>query len=140
MNGTAAFCDQSQRQRAFCDAHLIAMPRFGANATMTGEIAAFGIAVGGTSLFCYLLMTRLQNRRRNRRLPRDGSSPDGGYYAGADAWSFSSWSGSDNPAFSTAQAIPAIQAGVIAAAMGRAAVAMAAVEAIDDSRCEGAAF
>ena len=42
----------------------------------------------------------------------------------------------------TAQAIPAIQAGVIAeaAAMGRAAVAMAAVEAIDDSRCEGAAF
>jgi hypothetical protein len=65
---------------------------------MTGEIAAFGIAVGGTSLVCYLLMTRLQNRRRNRRLPRDGSSPDGSYYAGADAWSFSSWSGKANPA------------------------------------------
>src|SRR5882757_1569447 len=99
MNGTVTFCDQSQRQRAFCDAHLIAMPRFGASATMTGEIAAFGIAVGGTSLVCYLLMTRLQNRRRNRKPPRDGSSPDGGYHAGADAWSFSGWFGSDNPAF-----------------------------------------
>jgi hypothetical protein len=43
---------------------------------------------------------------------------------------------------STAQAIPAIQAGAIAeaAAMGPVAAVMAAVEAIDDSRCEGAAF
>jgi len=30
---------------------------------MMSEMAAFGIAVGGTSLVCYLLMTRLQNRR-----------------------------------------------------------------------------
>jgi hypothetical protein len=45
---------------------------------MTGEIAAFGIAVGGTSLICFLLMTRLLNRRPNRRLPRDASFPDGG--------------------------------------------------------------
>jgi hypothetical protein len=27
-------------------------------------MAAFGIAVGGTSLICYALMTRLQNARR----------------------------------------------------------------------------
>jgi hypothetical protein len=66
---------------------------------MTGEMAAFGIAVGGTSLVCYVLMTRLQNPRANRRSPGDGSSPDGGNYTGADGWSISSWFGCDNPAF-----------------------------------------
>ena len=68
---------------------------------MTGEMAAFGIAVGGTSLVCYLLMTRLQNRRANRSSPGDGSSPEAGNYTGADGWSISSWFGGDNPAFDT---------------------------------------
>jgi len=68
-------------------------------AMMTGEMAAFGIAVGGTSLVCYLLMTRLQKRPANRRSPRDGSSPDGGNYTGADGWNIFGWFGSDNPAF-----------------------------------------
>jgi hypothetical protein len=66
---------------------------------MTGEMAAFGIAVGGTSLVCYLLMTRLQNRRENRRSPRHDPSSGAGNYTGADGWSISSWFGSDNPAF-----------------------------------------
>jgi hypothetical protein len=66
---------------------------------MTGEMAAFGIAVGGTSLVCYLLMTRLQNRRANRRSPYDGPSPEAGNFSGADGWTISSWFGSDNPAF-----------------------------------------
>jgi hypothetical protein len=30
---------------------------------MTSAMAAFGIAVGGSSLICCVLMTRLQNRR-----------------------------------------------------------------------------
>jgi len=68
-------------------------------AMMTGEMAAFGIAVGGTSLVCYLLMTRLQNRRANRSSPCDGRSPEAGNYTGADSWSISSWFGGDNPAF-----------------------------------------
>jgi hypothetical protein len=65
---------------------------------MTGEMAAFGIAVGGTSLVCYLLVTRLQNRRANRTVPRDGSLPDGGHFAGADSWSTFRWFGGDNRA------------------------------------------
>ncbi len=54
---------------------------------MTNAMAAFGIAVGGTSLICYLLMTRLQNRQRNRRSSGDDSATDGGNYAGGDGWS-----------------------------------------------------
>jgi hypothetical protein len=66
---------------------------------MTGEMAAFGIAVGGTSLVCYLLMTRLQNPRANRRSLRDGPSPDGGNFTGSNGWSISSRFGGDNSAF-----------------------------------------
>ena len=66
---------------------------------MMSEMAAFGIAVGGTSLVCSLLMTRLQNRRASRRSRRDDLSSDGGNYAEADGRSISSWFGGDNPAF-----------------------------------------
>jgi hypothetical protein len=52
---------------------------------MTSEITAFAIAVGGTSPACYLLMTRLQNRRANRIAPRDGSLPDCGDFSTARA-------------------------------------------------------
>src|SRR5260370_32111364 len=50
--------------------------------TMTSAVAAFGIAVGGTSLICYLLMTRLQNRRANRGSSGNSSGADGGDYGG----------------------------------------------------------
>jgi hypothetical protein len=66
---------------------------------MTSEMTAFAIAVGGTSLVCYLLMTRLQNRRANRREPCDGFLPDGGSYTAAEGWIISSRFGGDNPAF-----------------------------------------
>ena len=66
---------------------------------MTGEMTAFAIAAGGTSLVCYLLMTRLPNRRANRRVPRGGFLPDGGNYTAAEGWIISSRLGSDNPAF-----------------------------------------
>ena len=66
---------------------------------MTSEMAAFAIAVGGTSLVCYLLMTCLQNRSTNRSAPRDGSLPDGGHYTAAEGSIISSRFGSDNPAF-----------------------------------------
>ena len=65
---------------------------------MTSEMMAFAIAVGGTSLVCYLLMTRLQNRRANRSAPRDGFLPDGGNYTAAEGWSISSRFGGDSPA------------------------------------------
>ena len=66
---------------------------------VTSEMAAFAIAVGGTSLVCYLLMTRLQNRRTNRSAPRHGFLPDGGNYTAAEGWIISSRFGSDHPAF-----------------------------------------
>jgi hypothetical protein len=46
---------------------------------------ALAMAVGGTSLICYLLMRRLQNRLANRGSSGQSPSPDGGNYAGATA-------------------------------------------------------
>ena len=63
---------------------------------MLSTMTAFGIAVGSTSLVSYALMTRLQNRRADRRSPGDGSGPDGGNHAGGDGRSFTSWFGGDN--------------------------------------------
>ena len=58
---------------------------------MTSAVAAFAIAVGGTSLICYLLITRLQNRRANRGSSGNSSGADGG-------WSLSHWFGGDHSA------------------------------------------
>ena len=66
--------------------------------TMTSAMAAFGIAVGVTSLICYLLMTRVQNGRRNLRSSGDSSIPDGGNYAAGDGWTLASWFGSGHSA------------------------------------------
>jgi hypothetical protein len=62
MNGPATFRDQ------YALFHGIAAPHnaiFGREKTMTSAVAAFAIAVGATSLICYLLTTRLPNRRTN---------------------------------------------------------------------------
>jgi hypothetical protein len=53
---------------------------------MTAAMAALGIAVGGTSLICYLLMTRVQNGKRNLRSSGDSSTPDGGSHAAGGGW------------------------------------------------------
>jgi hypothetical protein len=63
---------------------------------MTSAMMAFTIAVGGTSLVCYVLMTRLQNR--NRRSSGDGPSSDGGNYATSDGWTMASWFSGDHSA------------------------------------------
>src|SRR3954470_19296774 len=71
---------------------------------MTGGIAAFIAAVGGTSLVCYWLMNRAENRS-TRRQGASGDSADssgsftGGY--GGEGWNVASWfsssrSSSDN--------------------------------------------
>jgi hypothetical protein len=55
-------------------------------------MTAFMIAVGGTSLICYLLMTRVQNRSARRTgVAGDGPSNGGGYDSGGDGWSVFSW-------------------------------------------------
>jgi hypothetical protein len=63
---------------------------------MTSAIMVFTIAVGGTSLVCFVLMTRLQNR--NRRSPGDGPSLDGGNYAAGDGWTMANWFSSSHSA------------------------------------------
>jgi len=65
---------------------------------MTGSVAAFGMAVGGTSRICYLMMTRLRNRRANRGSSGNSSGADGGDYDGSDGWSLSYWFGGGHSA------------------------------------------
>jgi hypothetical protein len=65
---------------------------------MTSAMTAFGIAVGATSLICYLRMTRLQSCRANRGSSGHSPSPDGGNFAGGDGWSIFTWFGGDNSA------------------------------------------
>jgi len=69
---------------------------------MTSAMAAFGVAVCGTSLVCFMLMTRVQNRRATRRPSRGGSSPDGSSFASGDSVSdgggLFTWSGGDHSA------------------------------------------
>jgi hypothetical protein len=66
---------------------------------MTGAMTAFAVAVGSTSLVCYLLMTRLPNRGVKRGSSRHSPASDGGNYAGGDyagGWTVAGWFGSDH--------------------------------------------
>jgi hypothetical protein len=62
--------------------------------SVTNGMAVFGIAAGVASLICYLLMTRVQNGKRNLRSSGDSSTPDGGGYAAGDGGTLASWFGS----------------------------------------------
>lgn len=91
---------------------------------MTSALTAFAIAVSGTSLICFALMTRAE-RRRNRRRTSEGGS-DGGTYAGDNPGShFWNWFGGTIPH----PIAPAIRAEVTAGEAGTAEAA-----AIDDAR------
>jgi hypothetical protein len=95
MNGPATFRDQYGLSHGIFAPHNAFFRR---EKTMTSPVAAFGIAVGGTSLIWYLLMTRLRNRRANRGSSGDGSGAGGGDCGGSDGWSLSHWFGGDHPA------------------------------------------
>lgn len=56
-------------------------------------VVAFGMAIGGTSLICYLLMRRPQNSQRKRLSSGDSSATDSSNYAGGDIWTMASWFG-----------------------------------------------
>ena len=62
--------------------------------TMADGTAAFLVAVGGTSVVCYWLMNRVQNRGA-RRTSGD-ISDSGGYDSGSSSWSVTRWFSSDN--------------------------------------------
>jgi hypothetical protein len=84
--------------------------------TMTSAMAAFGVAVCGTSLICYVLMTRAENRRANRGSSRGSASPDGSINAGGDGISDGA-----NPVIRALQTIPAGVTAEAAAIAGEAA-------------------
>jgi hypothetical protein len=95
MNGPATFRDQYGLSQGIAAPHNAVFRR---EKTMTSAVAAFAIAVGGTSLICYLLMTRLPNCRAHRGSSGNGSGADGGGYGGSDGWSLSHWFGGDHSA------------------------------------------
>jgi hypothetical protein len=98
---------------------------------MTNAMAAFGLAVGGTSLICYALMTRLQNSQRTRRSSGEGSASDGGNYG--DGWTLAGWFANDH-SMSDSSAIRATSAPAIAAeAEMPVAVTAAAAGAINSA-------
>ena len=60
-------------------------------------MAAFMVAVGGTSLICYLLMNRVQNRKTQREgAGSDASSIGPSGSSSGDGWNLFSWFGSDS--------------------------------------------
>jgi hypothetical protein len=63
---------------------------------MTSAVTAFLAAVGGTSLICYLLMNRVQNRgARRQRASGDSAGGGASYDSGSDGWNIFSWFSSD---------------------------------------------
>ena len=64
---------------------------------MTRELTAIAIAVGSTSLICFVLMARLERRRSGRRTVSDGGGSEGGTFAGGDSGShFWGWFSGDH--------------------------------------------
>ena len=64
---------------------------------MTSDVA-FAIGVGATSLICYVLITRVRNRRVDRRSTGEHSTSDSSGYACGDGRTLASWFGSGHSA------------------------------------------
>ena len=64
--------------------------------TMTGRMTAFMMAVGGTSLICYLLMNRVQNRKSGRESAGGDTPGIGPSDSSGGSWNLLSWFGSDS--------------------------------------------
>jgi hypothetical protein len=61
---------------------------------MMSGMAAFMAAVGGTSLICYLLMNRVQNRKSERESAGgDASGTSSSDSSGSGGWNLLSWFG-----------------------------------------------
>jgi hypothetical protein len=96
MNGCASFGDQCRwmtgHYRSARRRYFDRLPR---GRQMSG-LTAFMIAVGGTSVICFLLMSRAQNRSATRSAAGDGSGDGAGYDSGGDGGNAFSWFGGDN--------------------------------------------
>jgi hypothetical protein len=65
---------------------------------MTSGMAAFMVAVGGTSLICYFLMNRVQARRTRRESASDSAHSGMGVSdsSGGGGWNLFSWSSTES--------------------------------------------
>lgn len=67
------------------------LSRFLGGTQMTSAMTTFLVSVGAASAVCYLLMTRMQNRRVRRDSPTgDTASTDGGFSSDSGGWSLGS--------------------------------------------------
>src|SRR5712671_371935 len=98
MNGVATFGDERRLGYLVLYAQSGVGCWFHHGGMMTSAMMTFAITVGGTSLICYALMTRLQNRRANRGSSGDSSGAGSGSHSGGDGWSIPNWFGGDNSA------------------------------------------
>lgn len=100
---------------------------------MTSAVTAFLAAVGGTSLICYLLMNRVQNRSARRHgTPGDSAGSGTSYDSGSDGWSIFSWFSSDTSSSDSSgpRAIGAVRTTELVAAVTAAAVVEMAAGAV----------
>jgi hypothetical protein len=97
---------------------------------MTGGMTAFMMAVGGTSLACYLLMTRVQNRSARRNSAGDGSGNGSSSDAGGSGWSMPSWFGGAVPRRTIRAHRATAPAGTVGAGTAVEATAAAAINAV----------
>jgi hypothetical protein len=101
MNGSAAFDDESGRRSGVGAAQgagfqaAFAQVAIEKDSGMSG-MTAFWVAVGGASMICYWLMTRMQNRGSRRQNSTGGNSDSGSYDSGSGGWNIASWFSSDN--------------------------------------------
>ena len=64
---------------------------------MTSGVTGLMVAVGGTSLICYLLMNRAQNRKNERdSAGGDASGISSSDNSGSGGWNLLPWFGSDS--------------------------------------------
>jgi hypothetical protein len=66
---------------------------------MMSGMAVFMVAIGGTSLICYLLMNRVQNRKAQRESAGDGAYSGiggGSDSSSSNGWNLFSWSSSES--------------------------------------------
>jgi hypothetical protein len=82
-----------------------------AKSTMTSEMTAFVIAVGGASVACYLLMSRAETRRAKGQSSRDGSTSDGGGYGDSNGGSIFGWFAGDHHSAADSSGNPADSGG-----------------------------
>lgn len=92
MNGGARRADQMLIGPSMAVLKYRNLETLKVESEMSG-MTAFMVAVGGTSLVCYLLMSRAQARKARRDSGGDSSSSD---ISSGDGWSLFSSSGSDS--------------------------------------------